>query len=226
MPRASTSPRCARSAASNWLERPTRRRVAVSSSASESSPGDGFRLGEIEVTVFVLEFMHAKLHRGFPRPVFARSRTIAGRNEIRVDRITKGSCRVAHARRSPLDASVRESQSGTPQERVKREIEKFDASYLHPGVHDERDSRRPCCARALGMSAKFDQAPEWATRPVLATRPRTAAPLTTNAPRTAPRHRAIPRVAPPQPATRSTPAPPNRAPSPPTPPTPRARAPP
>jgi hypothetical protein len=44
----------------------------VSSSASESSPGDGFRLTESEVTELVLEFMHAKLHLGFSRLVFAR----------------------------------------------------------------------------------------------------------------------------------------------------------
>src|SRR5688572_17235140 len=98
MPRASTSPRWASKAASSWLERPTRLRVAASSSASESSPGDGFRLAESEVTVFVFEFMRASLHLGFCRLAFARSRAIESEDETRVDRTPEGSWRAANAR--------------------------------------------------------------------------------------------------------------------------------
>jgi hypothetical protein len=72
--------------------------------------------------VFVLEFMHSKLHLGFSRPVFARSRTIAGEDDNRVDRMPERPCRAAHARTKKLDASVRKSQSGTPQNRVKSEM--------------------------------------------------------------------------------------------------------
>jgi hypothetical protein len=80
--------------------------VAVSSSVSVSSLGDGFRFEESDVTVFVPEFMHAKLHLDFSKHVFGRSRTIAGEDETRADRIPKSSCRATYARRRPLDASV------------------------------------------------------------------------------------------------------------------------
>jgi hypothetical protein len=58
------------------------------------------------VAVFVLEFMHTKLHLGFFRLVFTRSRTIAGEDETRVNRIPKGSCSAINARTRLLGASV------------------------------------------------------------------------------------------------------------------------
>src|SRR5687768_11838444 len=91
MPRASTSPRWASKAASSWLERPTRPRVAVSSSASDSSAGDwlGLEGEESEMAESVLELMRCRLHLDFLRPVFARSRAITGEHETRVDRMSE-----------------------------------------------------------------------------------------------------------------------------------------
>jgi hypothetical protein len=88
MPRASTSPRCASRLARSWFERPTSPRVAVSSSASESSVGAVDAVGgEPDVSpevdneaarTRVLGSIHAVYTRTFVAPYSsARARTRA-----------------------------------------------------------------------------------------------------------------------------------------------------
>src|SRR5688572_19033135 len=72
-PRTSTSPR--------WASK------AASSSASDSSAGDWLGVAERETTGLVLELMRCRLHPGFLRLVFVRSRAIVGATETRVDRM-------------------------------------------------------------------------------------------------------------------------------------------
>jgi hypothetical protein len=83
------------------------------------------------VAVFVLEFMHAKLHLGFSGLVFARSRTIVGRNEVRVGRVPKGSHRAAYAQAKPVDATTR-NLSRAHQKKCQERNRKLRSSCMRP----------------------------------------------------------------------------------------------
>ena len=151
MPRASTSPRCASRLARSWFERPTSPRVAVSSSASESSVGAVDAVGgapdvrrqvdDEPAWIRVLGSSHAFYTRTFvTRYSGARARTRA--------RTTSKSSALAKAQPS-AEQRNRRDENGTrrtaePSARPLLSSRKLRRNSAHspPSASDEKDLPR------------------------------------------------------------------------------------